>query len=300
MTTLFRSEDAEVDFAAEGFHLDAAVLREAALGDVHLRHEFQAADDGGLEFAGRGLLLLEDAVDAEADLDFFLEGFDVDVAGALLDGLGDHGVDEADDGGLAGHVAELLEFGGRFRVLAGERGGLAFLFAVVALKRVCDFGFGGDFGADTEPRGGAHGGEGFEVERIGHRQHQRSFVHAQGEDAGLAEEARRELFGFGGDQRGPVEPGDGQFELFGQRLRDVALRGEAEVHENAAELLAALALEFERALEVFGVQEALAGEDLAQPHRITLPGRARSAPERCAAGDRAPRPGAHPCAPASG
>ena len=35
--------DAEIDFAAEDLDLDAAVLRQAALGDVQLGHQLQAA-----------------------------------------------------------------------------------------------------------------------------------------------------------------------------------------------------------------------------------------------------------------
>ena len=108
--------DAEVDFAAEDLDLDAAVLRETALGDVELGHQLEARDDGGLHFARGHVLVEQDAVDAEADAEFLFERLDVDVAGALLDGGGDHGVDEANDRRFAGHVAQVFEilafFGG--------------------------------------------------------------------------------------------------------------------------------------------------------------------------------------------
>ena len=101
--------DTEVDFAAQDFDFDASVLRETAFGDIELGHQLEARDDGGLHFARRHVLVEEDAVDAEADAEFLLEGLDVDVAGALFDGGGDHGVDQADDRRFAGHVAQMLE-----------------------------------------------------------------------------------------------------------------------------------------------------------------------------------------------
>src|ERR1035441_9707332 len=80
--------NAEVDFAADDFDLDAAILGEAALGNIELGHELEAADDGGLELAGRRLLIEEHAIDAEADAEFLFEGLDVNIAGAGLDEIG--------------------------------------------------------------------------------------------------------------------------------------------------------------------------------------------------------------------
>ena len=58
--------DAEIDFAAEDLDLDAAVLRQPALGDVQLGHQLQARDDGGLQLARRRFLVEEHAVDADS------------------------------------------------------------------------------------------------------------------------------------------------------------------------------------------------------------------------------------------
>ena len=110
--------DAQVHFAAQDLDLDAAVLRQAALGDVQLGHQLQARDDGGLQLARRRLLVEQHAVHAEADAELLLERLDVDVAGALLERVGDHGVHQADDRRLAGHVAQVLEIGGGLLVLA--------------------------------------------------------------------------------------------------------------------------------------------------------------------------------------
>jgi hypothetical protein len=78
--------DAEVHLLALAeLQLDAAVLREPALGDVELAHDLDAARDGVLQLERRLHLLDEHAVDAVADAELLLVGLDVDVAGALLD-----------------------------------------------------------------------------------------------------------------------------------------------------------------------------------------------------------------------
>ena len=61
--------DADVDLAAVDAHLDAAVLRQALLGDVEPGHDLEAADDGRLEAVDlrRQGLRLQHAVDAVAD-----------------------------------------------------------------------------------------------------------------------------------------------------------------------------------------------------------------------------------------
>src|SRR5206468_7469795 len=59
--------DAEVDAAATHLHADAAVLRDAALGDVDVGHDLQTADDARLDAAGRAHHFVEHAVDAETD-----------------------------------------------------------------------------------------------------------------------------------------------------------------------------------------------------------------------------------------
>ncbi|MNX67984.1 hypothetical protein D3C86_991440 [compost metagenome] len=93
--------DAEVHLLAvrEG-GAEAAVLRAALLGDVHVAQDFEAGGDGVLDGLGNVQVLAEDAVDPEADLHEGLAGLEVDIADPALDGLGEHGVDELDDGGV--------------------------------------------------------------------------------------------------------------------------------------------------------------------------------------------------------
>ena len=51
------------------------------------------------------------AVDAEADHRAGFEGFDMDVRGAFAQGLGEHGVDQADDGRVVFHFEQVCDVG---------------------------------------------------------------------------------------------------------------------------------------------------------------------------------------------
>src|SRR5690606_36632316 len=90
--------DAEVDLLALAqVELDAAVLRHPLLGDVELRHHLQARGDARAHLHRDLGDLLEDAVDAQAHAVVGLVGLEVDVRGALADGVHQHLVDELDD-----------------------------------------------------------------------------------------------------------------------------------------------------------------------------------------------------------
>src|SRR5580700_6172147 len=149
--------DAQIDFAAQNLNLDAAVLRQAALGDIELGHQLQARDDGAFELARRRFLVEEHAVHAEAHPELFLERLDVDVAGAVFDGLRDHGIDQPDDGRFRGHVAQMFEIlislGRAHFGVEGLPGALA----IVLVDGVDDFLLGGQRGFDFESGERAHG-----------------------------------------------------------------------------------------------------------------------------------------------
>ncbi len=101
--------DAEIDEAALVTHAEAAVLRDAALGDIEFAHDLDARKNGGVPFLGERLHgVLQDAVNAVFHDDFGVARFDVDVAGAALEGGEDDGVHEAHDGAHAGIARELL------------------------------------------------------------------------------------------------------------------------------------------------------------------------------------------------
>ena len=89
--------DAQVDRAAGDVLLDAAVLRQAALGDVHVRHHFHARNDRQREMARRRRHFVKRAVDAITNFEFVFERLEMDVARAVLDRLEQDQIDEAND-----------------------------------------------------------------------------------------------------------------------------------------------------------------------------------------------------------
>ena len=102
--------DAEVDEAALVADAEAAVLRDAALGDVELAHDLDAAENGGVMLAGDGRHGgLQHAVDAVLDDHRIVVGFDVNIGGAALESGEDGGVDQADDGADVFFAGQLLD-----------------------------------------------------------------------------------------------------------------------------------------------------------------------------------------------
>ena len=94
-------------------HLDAAVLRQALLGDVEPGHDLDAADDGRLEAVDlrRQRLRLQQAVDAVADAQAVFFRLDVDVAGPLVGGLDQDFVDQLDDRRFLGLLGQFAVVG---------------------------------------------------------------------------------------------------------------------------------------------------------------------------------------------
>ncbi len=93
----------------------------------------------------------------------------MNVAGALFERLGDHGVHEPNDRRFARHVAQVFEV---FLIARSElcRSGLTFAFAEVAVDGVEDVLFVRQLGADFKVRKTLDRVDGFEVERVGHRE----------------------------------------------------------------------------------------------------------------------------------
>ncbi len=95
--------------AARQLDLDASVLGQAPLRDVHLRHDLDTRGQGVLQLQRRLHDFMQHAVDAITDPEGLLVGLDVDVGGLFLDGIGQDQVDQLDDRSI---LAGLLEFAG--------------------------------------------------------------------------------------------------------------------------------------------------------------------------------------------
>ena len=88
--------------------LEAAVLRHALLGDVELRHDLDARNDRAMEpLVDRPHRRLQHAIDPVLHVHGVVLRFDVDVAGAALDGAIDCGVYQANHRARIG--GELLD-----------------------------------------------------------------------------------------------------------------------------------------------------------------------------------------------
>src|SRR6202041_2011553 len=106
--------------------------------------------------------------------------------------------------------------------------------------------------------------DGFEVERVAHRERESAFGDRDREDAGLAQEARRKAFELR-RRGGRADLSNGQAQLFRKRSEQIALGNKTHIDEDLAEFLAAaLALQFECAIEVFRGDQATFDEQLTE------------------------------------
>ncbi len=151
-------------------------------------------------------------------------------------------------------------------VVHGDFGFVLGALAVVAVDGVDDLLLRGDAGQHREAGAGGHRGAGFEIQRIGHGQRDGVIVLGDGKTAKLAQEARRERFKLRRNGGRRFDGEDGDLQLLGERAQNVALGDEAEIDQDLAQLVAALALQFQRAVEVLLRDLTTLDEDLAQPH----------------------------------
>ena len=91
-------DDADVELAAVDLDLDLAVLRAAALDDVHVGHDLDAADERRRHRRrAASRTLVQRAVGADADAHAVLLRLDVHVGGAVAHRLFEDEVDDLDD-----------------------------------------------------------------------------------------------------------------------------------------------------------------------------------------------------------
>ena len=92
----------EVDRVPAHGQPDAAVLRQAPLGDVQVGHDLDARGDGEGQVPRRRHHLVQHAVGADADLELVLERLEVQVAGVVLDRQQQHHVQQLAHRGAVG------------------------------------------------------------------------------------------------------------------------------------------------------------------------------------------------------
>ena len=92
-----QARHAQVNQLGADLALNASVLRNAMLGDGHVRLDFQPGDDGRLQPFRRGLHLVQHAVNAVAQTEPFAQRLQMNVRGAHLEGIHDDLVHQPDE-----------------------------------------------------------------------------------------------------------------------------------------------------------------------------------------------------------
>ncbi len=242
--------------------------------DVELAHDLEARDDGVLQLDGRLHHLVEHAVDAEADPEVLLVGLDVDVGGALLDGVEQDEVHQLHDRCFPGallqvdHVAvALVVVDDRdLRVVEALHEVLVRgpLLGVVALDGLLDGRLGGDHRLDVVAGVELDVVDGEDVRRIAHGDDERA--------AGAVHRHHLVLLGDGlGDELDDLgvdvevlQVDGGHAVLLGEEAGEVALGDGALLHQQGADARAGLALLLLGLLELLQRDEVLANEELTE------------------------------------
>src|SRR5690606_22352174 len=97
------------DLAAVRADGQSPVLWDAPFGDVHLGHDLQPAHHTVVDVARGAHHLVQHAVDTEPHQQVQLVGLQVDVAGPVLDSLGDQQVHELDNGGIFDDLMQRIQ-----------------------------------------------------------------------------------------------------------------------------------------------------------------------------------------------
>ena len=238
--------DAQVDVLAAHRELDAAILGQAALGDVEARHDLDARDDRGAQLQGRRFDLAQHAVDAIAYAQVLFERLDVDVRGPRLDRPRDQPVDDPHHRRLARQIAQPLDviLGAEFALIVDLLNGLPGRPAAPeqALERGLDVRRHADPGQHRLAREQLHRADRVAIKRIRHRHRQAFCGIGERHDARLFEEIRADPITGQRQIRIVGLAGQRQIEQLRQRLGHLPLRYQAELgQEHVQAIMARLA-----------------------------------------------------------
>ena len=99
---------AQIYQLAPDLGLDASVLRDAMLRDDHVRLDFQARNDGGLQAFRRRLHFLHHTVNAITQAESLFQRLQVDVRRAQLERVHDELVHQPDERRIAIHIRAVV------------------------------------------------------------------------------------------------------------------------------------------------------------------------------------------------
>ena len=92
-----QGRNAQIDAAARDLLLNATVLRQAAFGDIHVRHDLDARNHREREMPRRRRHFVKRAVHAVTNFELVLERLEMNVARPVLDRLVQNQIDETND-----------------------------------------------------------------------------------------------------------------------------------------------------------------------------------------------------------
>ena len=235
--------DADVNVLALDPHADTAILRQALLGDIHVRHDLDARNDGGLEPGQlrRERGLVEDAVHAVADTELVFHGLHVDIRRAFLVGLPDDLVHETDNGRF---LIQLAQIGLHQGFVGGDLNTMVILHqlfhrvgadAVELLGGVGDVAQEGQRQLDAHAGGQAQGIHEARVEGVVGGHHQGVVLNGVGDDVVLEDGPGGQFLQDGRINGQGAEPEEGEVQHRGQRLQEGLLGGEPLRHGGAGQ-----------------------------------------------------------------
>src|SRR5258706_7333041 len=192
--------DTHVDFFAATAHVNAAVLRQAPLGDVHVGHDLDARDDGRLKTfeLWRHWRLVQHAVHSVTDAQIVLHRLQVNVGRPFAKRLTNDLVNELDDasflvGAFEVFLGDLLLLGKVEHVFLHqfvERFGAD---AVIFLQRFRNVRLGAQRDLDTATRNQSDRLDHREIERVVGGNDERAVVGAHRHDVVLEDHFRGNL-----------------------------------------------------------------------------------------------------------
>ena len=255
---------AQGDLAPADDEAGAAVLRLVLFGQVQVRQNFHAGDDGGLHGLGDEHILVQHAIHAGANPHHVLFRLKMNVAGAVVDGAGDDLAHHADDGRvfiLVGHPAERL---------VQRPAGLALFFVqnlvdggadavagvVMHFQAVENVLLAGGDDVDVFAGNLLEEIHGHDIKGVGHGHGQGAVLALDGDGQAAARHIPRHQFKNRFGDGDAVQMDHGGARLFAQEMREGLRRHEAELHENLPQPAAAALLLAPGQLKLLGGERA--------------------------------------------
>ena len=269
-----RGQNAHADIHQLVLGLDgqAAVLGQAALGDVELADDLDAAHNARMAGNGNAHGLHEHAVDAVTHTQRVLLGLDMDVRGALLDGLGEHLIHQTHHRAVR-HIA--LHLNARVLVVGVRvRHELHLGDGVVDFRRAPDFGvqtvhrlFNGALATQAGHHGHGHAAlhaiQHGQVVRVRHGHHQGTALKTDGHHAvGLGEFLAHLDQGVLIRQQDTLAADPIHTQLFGQGFHQLIFADQVQVQQGLAHALGQEILA-DGLPDLLLVHKSLADQDLA-------------------------------------